>query len=145
MTLNIELLESSFSQIRDRESEFTKQFYTVLFADYPEVKPLFSNTNMDAQGKKLFQSLVLVTNNLRQPDELTVLLQGLGTRHVRYGVLPSHYPMVGGSLLKAFAYCLQDAWIPSSEQAWSDAYAAVTQLMLDGADYPADILHPSKG
>jgi hemoglobin-like flavoprotein len=142
MSLNIELLESSFSQIKNQESEFTAHFYANLFADYPEIKPLFANTHMEDQAKKLFKSLVLVVDNLRQSDVLTNTLQGLGTRHIQYGVLPSHYPIVGSTLLKTFALCLGETWTPQAEQAWSEAYAAVTQLMLAGADYPSEILTP---
>jgi hemoglobin-like flavoprotein len=142
MSLNIELLESSFEQIKEREAEFTSYFYTRLFADYPQVEPLFANTNMEEQTKKLFKSLILVVDNLRQPDVLTNALQGLGTRHVEYGVLPAHYPIVGNTLLSAFSTCLQDAWTPETKQAWTDAYTAVTELMLAGTDYPADILNP---
>lgn len=54
MALNVELLESSFAQIKVNSSEVTKQFYTVLFTDYPEVQPLFANTNMEKQRKQLF-------------------------------------------------------------------------------------------
>jgi len=100
MALNVELLESSFAQIKVNSSEVTKRFYTLLFTDYPEVQPLFANTHMEKQGKQLFQSLVFTVNNLRKPDALSDALRGLGTRHVQYGVLPQHYPMVG-SLLKA--------------------------------------------
>jgi hemoglobin-like flavoprotein len=141
MSLNVELLESSFAQIKDRQTEFTEYFYTNLLTDYPEVKPLFANIHMQEQQKKLFQSLVLTVDNLSKPDVLTDALKGLGTRHVKYGVLPEHYPMVGSSLLKTFATCLQSAWTPNIEQAWIEAYGAITQLMLDGADYPAEILN----
>jgi hemoglobin-like flavoprotein len=142
MALNIELLESSFSQVADRETEFSSCFYTQLFADHPTVEPLFANVNMIKQQKNLFQSLVLVVNNLRKPDVLTDTLKGLGTRHIRYGVLPEHYPAVGGTLIKSFSICLQDAWTHDIEKAWIEAYAAVTQLMLEGADYPVEILNP---
>jgi nitric oxide dioxygenase len=50
--------------------------------------------------------------------------------------------MVGGTLLKLFSICLQEAWTMNTELAWIEAYAAVTQLRLDGADYPAEILSP---
>jgi hemoglobin-like flavoprotein len=140
MSLNVELLESSFSQIEDRQTEFTEYFYANLLNDYPEVKPLFANIHMAEQQKKLFQSLVLTVNNLSKPDILTGALKGLGTRHVKYGVLPEHYPMVGSSLLKTFAICLQESWTPDIEQAWIEAYGAITQLMLDGAEYPVKIL-----
>lgn len=142
MPLNVELLESSFSQVKDRETEFSSCFYTHLFADHPAVKPLFANVNMIKQQKNLFQSLVLVVDNLRKPDVLSTALKGLGTRHVRYGVLPEHYPAVGGTLIKSFSICLQDAWTPNIERAWIEAYAAVTQRMLEGVDYPAEILNP---
>lgn len=142
MALKVELLESSFSQIKEQEFEFTAHFYQNLFSDYPEIKPLFANTHMEDQAKKLFKSLVLVVDNLRSPETLTEALKGLGTRHIQYGVLPTHYPMVGRTLLKTFATCLGHAWTPNTEQAWSEAYAVVTELMLSGADYPSEILSP---
>jgi hemoglobin-like flavoprotein len=134
MALNVELLESSFAQVKSNGSEFTKSFYTILFADYPEVRPLFANTNMEQQGKHLFQSLVFTVDRLRQPDVLSSALKGLGVRHIQYGVLPQHYPMVGNSLLKAFEASLGSAWTPEVRQAWTEAYGAIAQLMLEGVD-----------
>jgi hemoglobin-like flavoprotein len=142
MSLNVELLESSFLQIKAQETEFMAHFYKILFADYPEVKPLFANTHMEKQAKQLFKSLVLVVENLREPNVLSNALQGLGTRHVQYGVLPEHYPMVGSALLKTFSICLDSAWTSTTEQAWSRAYTIVTELMLSGTDCPSEILTP---
>jgi hemoglobin-like flavoprotein len=142
MSLKVELLESTFSQIKAKETEFMTYFYTILFADYPEVKPLFANTHMKKQAKQLFKSLVLVVENLRNPNVLSNALKGLGTRHVHYGVLPKHYPMVGNTLLKTLSTCLDNAWTPTTEQAWGEAYTVVTELMLSGTDYPAEILTP---
>jgi hemoglobin-like flavoprotein len=140
MSLNVELLEQSFESVKGRGDEFTAQFYATLFSDYPTVKPLFDNAHMEEQGKKLFASLVLVVDALRQPEALEGALKGLGTRHVKYGVLPEHYPMVGSSLLKTFEVVLGTDWTADVKQAWADAYSAVTQLMLKGADYPPEVL-----
>jgi hemoglobin-like flavoprotein len=142
MSLKIELLESSFLQIKAQETEFMAHFYKTLFADYPEVKPLFANTHMGKQAKQLFKSLVLVVENLRNPEVLSNALQGLGTRHIKYGVLPEHYPMVGSTLLKTFSIYLGSAWTPNTEQAWIEAYRVVTELMLSGTDYSSKILTP---
>jgi hemoglobin-like flavoprotein len=133
MSLDVELLESSFSRIKEQRTHFTDCFYSNLFADYPEVKPLFAHTQMEEQPKKLFKSLVLIVESLRQPDVLTHALLSLGSRHVQYGVLPEHYPMVGSTILKALAICLGEAWTSEVEQAWSDAYSVVMKLMLEGA------------
>ena len=143
MALNVELLESSFAQIKVNSLEVTKRFYTLLFTDYPEVQPLFANTHMEKQRKQLFQSLVFTVNYLRKPDALSDALRGLGTRHVQYGVLPQHYPMVGSSLLKAFELSLGTAWTPDVQQAWTEAYEVVDQLMLEGADYSPEHLMPT--
>ncbi|PSB55314.1 flavohemoprotein [Chamaesiphon polymorphus CCALA 037] len=134
MTMNIELLEQSFSTVKASSADFTKTFYANLFADYPEVEPLFANAHMEAQGQKLFDSLVLTIDSLRKPDVLTATLKGLGTRHIKYGVLPQHYPMVGSSLLKSLESALGTDWTEEVKQAWIEAYTAVAQLMLDGAD-----------
>jgi hemoglobin-like flavoprotein len=141
MSLNVDLLERSFELVKDRGEEFSAQFYATLFADYPSVQPLFANTHIEEQGKKLFASLVLVVDNLRKPEALTNALKGLGTRHVQYGALPQHYPLVGGALLKTFESVLEAPdWTPEVKQAWTEAYGSVTQLMLEGADYQPEIL-----
>ncbi|ABW25298.1 globin family protein [Acaryochloris marina] len=140
MALQTELLTNSFDLLRENEAEFTQVFYGTLFTDYPQVKPLFSNTHMDEQAKKLFASLLLVVNNLTKPDALSSALKGLGTRHVKYGVLPEHYPLVGSTLLKSMAATLKDQWTPDIEAAWTDAYGAITEIMLEGTDYPEEVL-----
>jgi hemoglobin-like flavoprotein len=140
MALNVELLESSFAPIMSQGPEFTAKFYAQLFTDYPEVQSLFAGTHMEKQGVQLFQSLVFTINNLRDLDTLVKALKGLGTRHVKYGVMPKHYPMVGSALLKTFAAKLGSDWNLEVQQAWTDAYGVVAQVMLDGADYPPEVL-----
>jgi hemoglobin-like flavoprotein len=141
MSLNVDLLERSFALVKGNGVEFSSQFYATLFLDHPAVQPLFANTHLQSQGDKLFASLVLVVDNLRNPEALENALKGLGTRHVKYGALPQHYPLVGASLLKTFAASLDPTdWTSEVQQAWADAYGAVTQLMLEGADYPPEIL-----
>ena len=136
--LQVELLEQSFEQVKPQADAFVASFYANLFTDYPEAKPLFAHTNMSEQGNKLLQSLILVIENLRKPDVLTNALKGLGARHVKYGALPEHYPLVGSSLLKTFEQYLGSAWTPDVKQAWVDAYGAISEIMLDGADYTTE-------
>jgi hemoglobin-like flavoprotein len=146
--LAVETLETSFQtvQVVDLEArhqggrDFASAFYANLLGDYPELKPLFANTRMDEQGNHLYDSLKFVVANLRQSELLAKTLTGLGTRHVKYGVLPQHYPLVGGSLLKTLASFAGDAWTPAVEQAWVDAYTEIVSIMLEGADYPVEVL-----
>ena len=135
MSLQVELLEKSFEEIKPQANEFVDSFYQNLFTTYPEAQPLFAHSNMTTQKKKLLDSLVLVVENLKNPDVLGNSLKGLGARHVKYGALPEHYPLVGNSLLMTFEQYLQKKWTPEVKQAWTEAYGAITEIMLDGADY----------
>ncbi|MBP0018118.1 MAG: globin [Cyanobacteria bacterium SBLK] len=137
MSLQVETLERSFEQIKPQADEFVNSFYENLFSANPEAKPLFGSTDMAAQKKKLLGSLVLVVENLRKPDALGEALKGLGARHVKYGALPEHYPLVGNALLTTFEQYLGESWTGEVKQAWVEAYGAITELMLSGADYSA--------
>ena len=144
MSLQIELLERSFEEIKPHANEFVNSFYENLFTATPEAKPLFDTTDMEAQKKKLLNSLVLVVENLRNPEALGGALRGLGARHVKYGALPEHYPLVGSALLTTFGQYLKEDWTPEVKQAWVDAYGAISEIMLDGADYSeAEIALPT--
>ncbi|MGK7903661.1 MAG: globin family protein [Hormoscilla sp.] len=134
MSLEVELLEQSFEKIKPRADEFATSFYDNLFTDNPEAKPLFANTDMAKQKKMLVAALVLVVDNLRKPDTLTKALKDLGARHAKYGTLSEHYPLVGGAILKTFESYLGSDWTPEVKQAWVDAYGAITDLMLAGAE-----------
>lgn len=135
MSLQVELLEESFGKVAPRAEEFATSFYDNLFTDYPAAKPLFASTDLASQQKKLLASLVFVVKNLRKPDALTGALEGLGARHVKYGALPEHYPLVGASLLKTFESFLGNDWTEEVKQAWVDAYGVITEVMLKGANY----------
>ncbi|NET51708.1 MAG: globin [Merismopedia sp. SIO2A8] len=136
--LKVALLESSFEKVKPVANDFVASFYDNLFTDYPAAKPLFAHSDMKTQGGKLLKSLVFVVENLRKPGELTRALKGLGARHVKYGALPEHYPLVGSSLLKTFEQYLKDDWTAPTKQAWIDAYGLITEVMLEGADYSKD-------
>ena len=139
-SLQVELIERSFEAIRPNANTFVNSFYKNLFTANPEAKSLFETTDMEAQKEKLLDSLVLVVENLQKPDVLDSTLRGLGARHVKYGALPEHYPLVGNALLTTFQQYLGASWTPEVKQAWVDAYGTISEMMLDGADYsPTDI------
>lgn len=134
--LNVEMLENSFAAVAPQGEELVGIFYRNLFADYPGVKPLFENADMDQQKKKLLASLKLVVENLRRPEVLGPALEQMGARHVDYGALEEHYPAVGATLLKSLAEVAGDVWNDELDAAWADAYAEISRIMLVGARQP---------
>ncbi len=133
MSINVDLLEQSFERIKPCAEQFVASFYENLFQAHPEVKPMFAHVDMTQQERKLLSALVLVVENLRNPNALESVLSALGSRHVGYGSLPQQYPAVGQALLLTFEQYLQDDWTPELQQAWTDAYGAITAQMLRGA------------
>ncbi|MGH8000951.1 MAG: globin family protein [Brasilonema sp.] len=132
MSLNFHILQKSFAPIRPHGEKFASRFYYNLFNDYPEFTPLFANTNMEQQNQKLIQTLVLVIYNSASLAYLSNILNDLGERHVRYAVIPEHYPIIGEVLLKTLGEYLGEDWTPEVKQVWADAYSEIVDLMLEG-------------
>lgn len=133
--LKVELIQSSFEKIKPRGAEFAASFYQNLFESYPEAKPLFAKTEMASQEKKLLNSLVMVVEGLRQPEALAGVLRDLGARHLNYGTLRQHYPLVTKTLVTTLEYYLQEDWTPELKTAWVYAFGQITKLMFEGAGY----------
>ncbi|MEH2111048.1 pentapeptide repeat-containing protein [Nostoc sp.] len=96
------------------------------------MKPLFAKTDMKNQEKKLLSSLVLVVENLRNPEALEPVLKALGARHIGYGAIPKYYGLVVEALLVTLEQYLQQDWTTEVKKAWLDAFRAITELMLKG-------------
>jgi small-conductance mechanosensitive channel/hemoglobin-like flavoprotein len=130
----VELVESSFEKIKPHATEFSVSFYRNLFRSSPELRSMFSNTDMEKQQQKLLSALVLLVENVRNPDRLVPILQDLGAKHKGYGVIEKHYPAVGAALLQTFEQYLKEGWTKEVKQAWTNTFDAIAQIMLDGAE-----------
>ena len=88
---------------------------------------------MRAQGKKLIAMLDTLISGLDTLDELGATLRAMGRAHAGYGVRNADYAKVADALLWTLANGLGDAFTPEVEAAWSAAYAAVADSMIEGA------------
>ena len=133
MTLELDTLETSFDLIAPRGEELVDVFYTRLFDAAPAVQPLFANTDLEKQKAMLLAALVLLRKSLRDLESITPKLHQLGARHVAYGALPEHYPVVAEVMLASMAEIAGDAWAADVEAAWAEALGLVATAMLEGA------------
>jgi hemoglobin-like flavoprotein len=133
MSLNLEALETSFDLVAPRGDELMDVFYARLFAVAPAVEPLFAGADLRRQKTMLLGALVLLRKSLRNLDAIVPTLRDLGARHVAYGAVPEHYPVVGEVLLYSMAATAGAAWTPEYQEAWSEAYGVVAGAMLEGA------------
>jgi hemoglobin-like flavoprotein len=133
MPLDIDTLETSFDLIAPRGDELVDIFYTRLFAAAPSVQPLFAGTDLRRQKAMLLGTLVLLRKSLRDLGAIVPKLRELGARHVAYGAVPDHYPVVGEVLIASMAEVAGDAWRVEYAQAWATAFAVVAGAMIEGA------------
>lgn len=101
-------------------------FYSKLFADHPELRPLFPK-EMKEQYLKLTDMMSSIIMRLDQPDQHGVA--EMGVRHIQYGVKPSHYKMVGEAMLWMLSKALGSEWNHATAAAWLQCYEELTLAM----------------
>ncbi len=140
----IALLENSFALLSARSEDLVARFYDELFARFPAVKPLFEDSDMDDQRKKLLAALKLVVNSLRRPDKLEKALTDLGRRHRGYGTQVEHYAAVSATLLDVMAEFAGDAWTDDVRHAWTETLTEVTAVMIKAGTMETDMVTNTK-
>ena len=123
------LLQDILEVISPKSKKLISTFYSELFKRYPQVKPLFRNTDMAAQNQKLLQSLTLIVQNAENPEFLVPYLERLGKAHVTYGAKAAHYDAVGDGLLRALTVTAGRMWNEELTVAWSEAYSTAAGIM----------------
>lgn len=131
----IRLIQSSFAKVAPIADQAAALFYARLFEIAPEVKPLFRG-DMSEQGKKLMGTLAVVVKGLDNLEAIVPAAETLARRHVNYGVTPAHYVPVGEALLWTLQAGLGDAFTPETRDAWAEAYALLSTVMIEAAETP---------
>jgi hemoglobin-like flavoprotein len=133
MSLDVETLEASFDLVAPRGEELVDLFYTKLLERRPDLAPLFDGVDTRQQRAMVLGTFVLLRKSLRDLESIEPKLRAVGARHVDYGTAPEMYPLAGEVFLEALGEIAGDAWNARVEAAWTEAWALLTGLMLEGA------------
>ena len=134
--LDVETLEASFNLLAPRAEELVATFYKELFKQHPAVIPMFKNTTVEEQQKKLLAAIKLVIENVRKPDVLAGALSGLGSKHQAFGAAPEHYQAVATTLIGVMKDMAGSAWTNQIQSAWEHALNTIAEVMLTGYKEP---------
>lgn len=130
-------------------ADMTVYFYAILFARYPEVRPMFP-PGMDTQRGRLLRALLRIVDLVDDPESLVRFCGHLGRDHRKFGTLAAHFPAVGECLLASLARYAGPAWTTDIAAAWTKAYGTVAQVMISAAEedeavrpavWPATVVH----
>ena len=128
----IEMVKSSWEQIKPISEQAADMFYGRLFEMDPALKPLFKG-DMKAQGRKLMTMITTAVSHLDKLADILEPVQDLGRRHADYGVKPEHYDTVGAALLWTLGQGLGEAFTAELEAAWTQTYTTLAGVMKDAA------------
>jgi methyl-accepting chemotaxis protein len=139
MAFDVSTLETSFDLVASRGDELVDQFYARLFETAPSTRPIFARVDMETQKQSLLATLITVREALRDLGTVVPDLEELGARHVGYGAMPEHYPVVASVLIDTMAELGGAAWRPEYSAAWAEALQTLTEVMLRGAERAAHV------
>ena len=128
--MNVPLLRSTFQQLAPLADDVARRFYARMFSVYPQVVPLFRNTDPAAQRQKLMASVAAVVALVDRPDELEPALAQMGRSHQGYGVTPEQYEYVCASMLATLAETFGEAWTAEVSDTWAAALRHVSERMI---------------
>ena len=97
--------------------------YRYLFEIEPELKALFKNTDIHAQGQVLLKFLSTLMTSISSIEDIQPDIQALKKRHIQYGILPEHYLIFGEALLLTLSEILEKDFTAEMESVWMKAYA----------------------
>ena len=127
------LVQESWEKVVPIAETAAELFYGKLFELDPSVKPMFANSDMKEQGKKLMTMIGVAVKGLDTLGELVPAVQALGKSHVNYGVKAEHYDTVGAALLDTLSKGLGEAFTPETEEAWTITYTTLATVMKEAS------------
>ncbi len=133
MRTDYELLNESLGLVGPVADQLIRSFYDRVFTGHPQVRSMFP-ADMTEQREHLLKAVVALVTNYDHREDLVPYLEALGGRHVRYGVVPEHYGIVGQALLASLAEMAGEHWTDEYEGAWARAYTFAAEVMQSGAN-----------
>jgi NAD(P)H-flavin reductase/hemoglobin-like flavoprotein len=127
------LLKESWTLLEEQQDKLASYFYARVFLSDPQLRDLFP-VQMDVQRARLLGAIVTAVQTVDDPERFEEYLRSLGRDHRKFHVSPEHYDVVGAALMDALRAFAGEHWSVEYDQAWRDAYAAISKVMLIGAD-----------
>ncbi|HBZ92515.1 MAG TPA: NO-inducible flavohemoprotein [Pseudomonas sp.] len=128
-----DLIKATVPLLESGGEALTTHFYRMMLSEYPEVRPLFNQAHQASgdQPRALANGVLMYARHIDRLEALGPLVRQVVNKHVALQILPEHYPIVGGCLLRAIREVLgaeiaTDAVI----DAWAVAYQQLADIFI---------------
>ena len=130
---SIAIVKQTVPIIAAQGNAITKQFYTLLFEENPQLKHVFNMANQ-ASGKQqssLASAILGYAANIDKLEALGSVVERIAAKHFSLDIQPEHYPIVGRNLLKSIREVLgEDVATDEVISAWSEAYGRLADILI---------------
>jgi nitric oxide dioxygenase len=127
------LIKATVPLLETGGEALTRHFYDLMFRECPEVRALFNQAHQASgtQQRALANAVLKYARHIDQLDALGPLVGQIVSKHVSLQILPEHYPIVGGFLLRAIREVL-GAQIATDQviEAWAAAYGQLADILI---------------
>ena len=129
----IDIIKSTVPGLKEHGVEITTTFYKNMFANNPEVKPLFNMDKQESgeQPKALAMTILAAAQNIDNLPAILPVVKRIGEIHCDRQISEGHYPIVGANLLASIKEVLGDAATDEVIDAWGKAYGVIAQIFID--------------
>src|SRR5690349_12586730 len=138
----VTLVQSSFEHVLPIADLAGMLFYERIFTLAPEARALFGD-DIALQASRTMAALKTAVDGLDDIEHVAPFLVRLGARHVRYGVVPAHFDLVGEALLWTLEQGLGESFTPEVHDAWAAAFGVIARAMLIGMEQASAQLEPA--
>ena len=128
-----DLIKATVPLLESGGEALTTHFYRMMLSEHPEVRPLFNQAHQASgdQPRALANGVLMYARHIDRLEALGPLVAQIVNKHVSLQILPEHYPIVGGCLLRAIREVLgaeiaTDAVI----NAWAAAYQQLADILI---------------
>jgi len=135
------LVQSSFEHVLPIADVAGLLFYERIFTLAPEARALFGD-DIALQASRTMAAVKTAVDGLDDIEQVAPFLVRLGARHVRYGVVPEHFDLVG----EAFLWTLETAMDATARRGRPHRWLPPSSTLLPGCRPAATrprVPHPS--
>lgn len=128
---HMETVKATLPLVGKAGTDFTKHFYSRLFAAHPELQNVFNQTNqaMGGQPKKLLKTVALAAQSVIDTGELPgEAIEGICQKHAALGIGKEAYGVVGEHLLGTIQDLLTDD--KAVLDAWGNLYGDIANVFI---------------
>ena len=129
----IGLVQSSFRHVLPIADTAGLLFYERIFTLAPEARALFGD-DIALQASRTMAAIKTAVDGLGDIDHVAPFLIRLGARHVRYGVHPEHFDLVGEALLWTLEQGLGADFTDEVKEAWTTVYTVLAETAIAGSE-----------